>query len=162
MRLNRSSDHALRLLMYLAANPEQRHTIADIAAHYAISRMHLMKIAHQLSLLGWVDSSRGKGGGLQLASTAHALPLGQLLRQTESDCQLVECMGAESSCVLQGCCKLTGILYGALQAFFAYLDRYTLADLVRDEGLRQILQPQVVQLHSKKAESSSVANQLDC
>ena len=154
MRLNRSSDHSLRLLMYLAANPGQRHTIADIAAHYDISRMHLMKIAHQLSLYGWVDSSRGKGGGLQLAPSTHTLTLGQLLRQTESDCQLVECMGADSSCVLQGCCKLTGILYGALQAFFAYLDRYTLVDLVSDEGLRQMLQPQVVRLHDKKAESA--------
>lgn len=154
MRLNRSSDHALRLLMYLAANPGQRHTIADIAAHYAISRLHLMKIAHQLSLLGWVDSSRGKGGGLQLAPSAYTLPLGQLLRQTESDCQLVECMGTDSSCVLQGCCKLTGILYDALQAFFAYLDRYTLGDLVRDEELRQMLQPQGVRLHNQKHSKS--------
>ena len=155
MRLNRSSDHALRLLMYLAANPEQRHTIADIAAHYRISRMHLMKIAHQLSVLGYVDSSRGKGGGLQLAQAAHTVPLGQLLRHTEADCQLVECMGADASCVLQGCCKLTGILYGALHAFFSYLDGYTLADLVSDEGLRQILQPQVVRLPTKLATPSA-------
>jgi Rrf2 family nitric oxide-sensitive transcriptional repressor len=142
MRLNLSSDYALRLLMFLAANPGQRHTIADIAAHYDISRMHLMKIAHQLSLHGWVDSSRGKGGGLQLARPAQTILIGQLLRQTEADCQLVECMGPESSCVLQGCCKLTGVLYGALQAFFAYLDRYTLADLVNDDGLQRLLQPQ--------------------
>ncbi|HEX3098284.1 MAG TPA: Rrf2 family transcriptional regulator [Usitatibacter sp.] len=130
MRLTTFSDYALRVLMYLGANGGELATIGDIASAYGISANHLMKVVHRLAQGGYVETLRGKGGGMRLARRPEAIGLGALLRDTEEK-RLVECFdGASPGCRLEGSCVLRGVLSGALEAFFAVLDRYTLADLL--------------------------------
>ena len=93
MRLTNYSDYALRVLMYLAVMPnsETLATISDIADSYQISKSHLTKIVHQLAQLGYIDSVRGKNGGIRLAMAAKDINLGQILRHTEPDFAIVPC-----------------------------------------------------------------------
>lgn len=93
MRLTNYSDYALRILMYLAVMPPSNDlaTIADIADSYQISKSHLTKIVHQLAQLGYIDSVRGKNGGIRLAMAADKINLGQILRHTEPDFDIVPC-----------------------------------------------------------------------
>ena len=130
MRLTSMTDFALRLLMYLAQRPDRLCTIAEIASAYGISEAHLMKITHQLGLAGWIETVRGKGGGMRLAARPQDINLGAVVRSTENDFQLVECFSADNSCNLSGQCQLSGIIQGALQAFMQHLDGHTLADLM--------------------------------
>lgn len=131
MRLSSYSDYALRILIYLALQPEGLPTIAEIAERHAISRNHLMKVAHHLGIGGYIETVRGRGGGLRLGKPAAQIRIGEVIRFTEQDLAIVECMGAVSECRLTPACTLRGMLGEALQAFFAVLDRYTLADVVR-------------------------------
>ncbi len=130
MRLTHMTDYALRLLMYLAQQPDRLCTIAEVAGAHGLSEAHLMKITHQLGLAGWISTVRGKGGGMRLAAPPAQINLGAVVRSMESDFQLVECFGREDHCTLSGQCRLTGILQGALHGFMQHLDRYTLADLL--------------------------------
>ncbi|MDN5842896.1 MAG: Rrf2 family transcriptional regulator [Alcaligenaceae bacterium] len=130
MRLTNLSDYAMRLLMYLGRHPERLCTIAEVAQAYGISEPHLMKITHRLARNGWVHTVRGKHGGMRLAHEPGAIPLGAVIRDTENDLDLVECLGAHSSCTLTGECGLAHIVQGALQAFMDHLDQHTLADLL--------------------------------
>ena len=130
MRLTTMTDYAMRLLMYLAHNPGRLCTIAEIAGAYGVSEAHLMKITHQLGLAGFIDTVRGKGGGMRLAAPPRAINLGEVVRAVEPDFALVECFGSGNRCSLTEYCRLAGILGGALDAFLAHLDRHTLADLV--------------------------------
>jgi len=144
MRLTSMTDYALRLLMYLAQQPERLCTIAEIAAAHGISEAHLMKITHQLALAGWIETVRGKGGGMRLAAPPEAIQLGEVVRSMESDFQLVECFGPANHCVITRQCRLTSVLQGALQSFMAHLDGHTLADLlpgkpVADKSRRRTL-----------------------
>ena len=132
MRLTTMTDYALRLLMYLAHQPGRLCTIAEVAQAYGISQAHLMKITHQLGLAGFVETVRGKGGGMRLAAPPAAINLGAVVRAVEPDFALVECFGAENRCSLTTYCRLAGVLGGALASFLAHLDRHTLADLVPD------------------------------
>lgn len=134
MRLTTMTDYAMRLLMHVGRNPGRLCTIAEIAQAYAISEAHLMKVTHQLALAGWIDTVRGKGGGMRLAHAPDAIGLGQVVRSIEPDFRLVECLGDGSECQLDGRCRLTGILDGALQDFLAHLDRHTLADILPAPG----------------------------
>lgn len=132
MRLTTFSDYAFRVLIYLGAAPQRLATIADIAGAYGVSENHLMKVVHQLARLGYIETVRGKGGGMRLARPAAKINVGEVLRATEDGFALVECMGeGESDCRIVSACALKSALGEAVGAFLAVLDGYTLADLVR-------------------------------
>jgi len=131
MQLTRYSDYTLRVLIYLATDPERWVTIEDIARAYGISKAHLTKVVHQLGLRGYLETLRGRGGGLRLARRPEEIRVGDVLRSTEENMALVECFDpASSQCVIEPLCGLRPVLSEALTAFVRVLDRYTLADLV--------------------------------
>ncbi|MBU7574786.1 MAG: Rrf2 family transcriptional regulator [Hydrogenophaga sp.] len=130
MRLTTMTDYALRLLMYLAQQPDRLCTIAEAAQAHGVSEAHLMKVTHHLGLLGWIETVRGKGGGMRLARDPHEIGLGEVVRDMEPDFHLVECFSSGNTCVRTGDCALTGVLHSALQDFLARLDGVTLADIV--------------------------------
>ncbi len=130
MRLTLMADYALRMLMYAAQRPERLCTIAEIAQAHEISETHLMKVTHRLALQGWIETVRGKGGGMRLAHDPRDINLGEVVRGIEPDFDLVECFASDGRCTLTGRCRLAGLLGGALGAFMAHLDGFTLADLL--------------------------------
>lgn len=133
MRLTQWTDYSLRVLMYCAASHErgQPVTVGEIAQAHHISRSHLTKIVMTLSALGYLETTRGRGGGLRLLRPAQHIVVGEVVRQTEADFTLVECFDAASSaCRLDGYCRLKGSLQQAMAAYLQVLDAVTLADLV--------------------------------
>jgi Rrf2 family nitric oxide-sensitive transcriptional repressor len=130
MRLTTMTDYSLRLIMYAGRHRDRLCTIAEIAHAHDISEAHLMKITHRLALGGWLETIRGKGGGLRLAREPNTVNLGELVRYIEPDFAIVECLGVGDTCMLTGNCRLTGVLVEALQAFMAKLDATTLADVI--------------------------------
>jgi Rrf2 family nitric oxide-sensitive transcriptional repressor len=129
MRLTNFSDYALRLLMYAAAREGELVTIEETAARYGISRTHLMKVANLLTRAGYLTAVRGRSGGLRLGMPQEAIRLGDVVRATEPDFDLVECFAAGGACRITPTCRLRGVLGEALVAFVSVLDGYTLADL---------------------------------
>jgi len=141
LRLTVYTDFSLRLLMYLAVKEDGLATIAEVAESYRISRNHLMKVAHQLGLAGYVATVRGKNGGLRLARPAETIILGDVVRRTEPDLALVPCFHPiDAPCAIWPKCVLRQAMQNALEAFLETLDGYTLADLARPESqLRALL-----------------------
>lgn len=131
MKLSQHTDYALRLLIYLAVHPDRPATIQAVAESYDISSHHLAKVAQEMVQAGWVVSTRGRGGGLRLAAKPADIPLGAVIRRTETSFALVECLGESSTCPIDSACRLKGVLAEARDAFLAVIDRYMLADLVR-------------------------------
>lgn len=133
MQLTRYSDYSLRALIYLGLNADRRCTIREIADAYGISDNHLMKVIHRLGREGYIATTRGRNGGLELAMPASEINLGTVFRATEGTLDLVECFssGEKNACPISGPCALTHILETALDAFLDVLDRHTLEDLLR-------------------------------
>lgn len=135
MYLTRQADYTMRLLIHLAVQPEGITTIQEIADHYKISRNHLMKVANRAVQAGYVAAVRGRAGGLKLAKPPGKINVGKVLRATE-DWKIVECFEpASNGCVITGGCGLKPVLAEALEAYFAVLDRYSLADIVHRRNL---------------------------
>lgn len=133
MRLTTFTDYTLRVLMFLAIEPERLATIPEIAEAYGISENHLMKVVHRLARSGLIESVRGKGGGARLARPATDIRLGQVIRSSEGETSIVECFSAENnSCRITPACRLSKILADAFEGFYKTLDTYTLADLVNN------------------------------
>lgn len=140
MQVTQFSDYALRVLMHLALRPQERSTVDEIAQRYRVSRAHLVKVVHRLGSAGFVETTRGRSGGLRLGRPAARIRLGDVFRVTEENLALVDCFAAESQCVIAPACRLRGVLDEALAAFLGVLDRSTLADLVvRGQPLARLL-----------------------
>jgi len=140
MRLTAYTDFSLRVLMYLALHPDRRPTIAEIAGRYGISKAHLMKVVYQLGVMGYVETTRGKGGGLRLARRLEDMTVGEIVRRTEPDMALVTCFEAgEPTCVIAPACRLKGKLGEARAAFLKVLDDCTLAEVMGNRPALEVL-----------------------
>ena len=128
MQLTQYTDYSLRVLIYLARNTENPATISEIADYFKISRNHLVKVVHNLSVQGYVQATRGKGGGLRLGRSATEITIGEVVRRTEPNFHLAECFGHKDRCVITGSCVLMPVLREAYRSFMAVLDGYTLAE----------------------------------
>lgn len=136
MQLTIFTDYGLRSLMFLAARPDKVSSVREIAEHYGISRNHLVKVVHRLAQLGYITSSKGKGGGIRLACDASKLKLGELVRKLEPNMQIVECFDRETNtCKVVSACRLKHFLHDANQAFLDVLNQHSLADTVKDRSL---------------------------
>ena len=137
MQLTLYTDYSLRVLVYLGLKTDELVTISEIAENYGISRNHLVKVVHNLSTHDFIDAVRGKGGGLRLARSPEQIHIGEVVRHTEPNFNLVECFDKTDpgGCPIISMCKLKGGLRKAFQAFMAVLDEVTLADVLsnRDE-----------------------------
>ncbi|MBL9145921.1 MAG: Rrf2 family transcriptional regulator [Verrucomicrobiaceae bacterium] len=130
MKLSLFSDYALRVLMY-AALKGSSFQLDEVTEAYNISRNHLAKVVNSLSKLGYLDTRRGRGGGIQLGMKPEEIRIGVLVRKTEDQPVIVECFdAATNTCRLNGNCRLKGVLAEAMNAFYATLDQQTLSDLI--------------------------------
>jgi Rrf2 family transcriptional regulator, nitric oxide-sensitive transcriptional repressor len=132
MQLTQYTDYALRILIALGLNAGEKLTVTDIASAYGISRNHLVKVVARLAESGYVETLRGKGGGMRLARAPREIRLGTVVRDMEAELGVVECLTeAGGHCVIARVCKLKGLLHEATGAFLEALDQHTLEDVLR-------------------------------
>lgn len=130
MQLTTHTDFALRLLIYLQSHSGRKVSTREVAQAYGISLHHLTKVAKSLTKAGWLITAKGGGGGLLLASHTADTPLGEIVRFTESNCDLAECFNVSTNtCPIIGVCRLKPVLYKARRAFFEVLDAVTVREI---------------------------------
>lgn len=136
MQLTLFTDYSLRSLMYLSSRTDRLCSVKEIAEYYQISRHHLVKVMQRLSQLGYIQSVKGKGGGIRLESHVMNLHLGDLVKQLEPHMNLVECFDkTTNTCKITSSCRLKYYLFEANKAFFTSLNQYTLAETLEKKLL---------------------------
>ncbi|MBD3640919.1 MAG: Rrf2 family transcriptional regulator [Marinobacter sp.] len=139
MHITRYTDYSLRVLIYLSAQGDRLATIQEIADSYDISKNHLMKVVHQLNKKGYIETIRGKKGGMRLHMAPEEINIGILVRETEQDLSIVECFSSKNACKITPVCGLKSMFNEALNAFLEVLDKHTLADVIQDQHRPQLL-----------------------
>ncbi|QDV41461.1 HTH-type transcriptional repressor NsrR [Stieleria neptunia] len=129
MKLTTQTDYALRTLMFLATRTE-RANVADVATLFGISTNHVAKVVNLLARAGYVQSTRGIGGGIELARAPEEISVGDVIATMESDTHLLSCVGSDDSCVIHSFCKLKGVLAEAERLQQEYLQGITLAEVI--------------------------------
>ena len=131
MQLTFYTDYSLRVLIYLGMRPQHQATITEIAESYGTSRNHLVKVVHNLSNIGYIKTSRGRGGGMLLAFSPEEINIGEVVQKTEPNFDLVECFDKENNtCPIAPGCALIKALKAARSSFLEVLNQYNLADVV--------------------------------
>ena len=133
MHLTLHTDFALRVLIQVGLNDGKLTTINDIAQTFGISKAHLMKVVNDLSQKGYLDTVRGRNGGIRLMREPEAINIGQVVRDTENQLHVIGCLEHKGYCPIQRVCVLRCVLSGAIEAFLAVLDAQTLADLIKPQ-----------------------------
>jgi len=141
LRLTAYTDYSLRVLIYLGLRGGRLATIRELSETYGVSANHLMKIIHNLGKLGYIETVRGRGGGMRLAGGPEQINLGQVVRQMEPDFAITECFDPDrrGDCVITPACRLQEVLEKAVAAFLNVLDNHTLADLLQNRTRLQSL-----------------------
>lgn len=130
MRLTQYSNFALRTLQLLALRAPAIVSVDEVARAHRISRSHLVKVAHELGRRGYVETIRGRNGGMRLAREPDDITVGEIIRWTEAPLELVECFNPDTNtCPLLGACHLSRGIQRALRAFLSVLDDMTIADI---------------------------------
>ena len=151
MQLTLHTDYALRVLVYLSINQHKLVTINELANFFDISKNHLVKIVHKLGVKGFVQTVRGKGGGVRLAYPPQAINIGTVVREIEGNFQIAECFNRkkQGTCRIQPLCGLGGLFTSAVEQFMAVLDDTLLSDIV--------LQPQhIAERNNVSAETAGL------
>ena len=141
MHITKQTDFSLRLLIYLAVQPERICTIREVSAAYHQPGGHTLRVVHELGKAGFIETARGRGGGMRLARSPADIKLGAVFRFTEQNLVLVEYFRpATDSCPVTNNCDLQSVFQEALRAFLSVLDRYSLQDLTENRHkLRALL-----------------------
>lgn len=146
MRLTKRTNLAMRVLMFCAVNTDRNVTKAQIAVGCKSSENHLGHVVNRLGQLGFLETIRGRRGGIRLARPAGGICVGDVCRAMEAGVPLVECMESEGkvTCPLVSACRLRGALAAAKEAFFSHLDSISLAELVEaNDPLSELLDASV-------------------
>jgi Rrf2 family transcriptional regulator, nitric oxide-sensitive transcriptional repressor len=157
MRLTLQTDYALRVLLYVGLKRDELATVAQIVRHFDMSKGHVMKVVNRLAQLGYVQTLRGKNGGIRLAREPRAITAGGVVRDVEPELGVLGCLQERNGyCRIEACCTLRNALREATDAFLATLDRYTLADLMEpQQALAGLLQLNVAAGEPRGASASA-------
>jgi Rrf2 family nitric oxide-sensitive transcriptional repressor len=138
MQLTSYTDYSLRALLYVARVPERLVTITEISDYYRVSRNHMVKVIQNLSALGYIETNRGRSGGIRLAKPPREIRISDVVRHTEPHMNIQECFERETNtCPLIDNCKLQDVLYKARQGFMNELANHTLADMLSSAPRRK-------------------------
>jgi Rrf2 family transcriptional regulator, nitric oxide-sensitive transcriptional repressor len=156
MRLTLHTDYALRVLMYVGVKRDGVSTIPEIVERFDISKGHVMKVVHHLAQKGYLETIRGKRGGMRLARKPEQINVGAVVRDMEEELGVLGCLqGRKGYCRIEECCLLRSALRDATNAFLATLDRYTLQDLVKPRLLASLLELDKVRNEAPKPARAS-------
>ncbi|MEM0936508.1 MAG: Rrf2 family transcriptional regulator [Pseudomonadota bacterium] len=141
MRLTLRTNLAMRALMFCAVNQGQIVRKHEIASACNASENHLGVVVNMLAHAGYIETSRGRNGGIRLVRQPSSINVGEVFRLFEANSPFTECFAAaDNRCPLVCHCRLRSTLAHAVEAFYAALDGVTLDDLVCDNlGLKALL-----------------------
>jgi Rrf2 family protein len=128
MKITKSADFALRIVIHLAQNPEGS-TMPLLAETLEIPYNNLSKLIQQMARGGIIQTRQGKNGGVSLIS-ADDLSIKDVIEIIDGPTRLSECLKNHEFCSRVSGCKLKGVLADIQLNIDHLLDSYKIAQLV--------------------------------
>lgn len=131
MQLSKFTDYTFRTLIYLANNKDKNCVIDDLVKELDVSKDNLKKVVNRLSKTEYINTTKGRSGGIKLAIEPEKINLGDVIQSTEENFNIVQCMGTNVTCpLINRGCKLKCVLLESVDSFVDNMRKYTLADIL--------------------------------
>jgi Rrf2 family nitric oxide-sensitive transcriptional repressor len=129
MRLSKTTNYAIRILLDCAASDGQLVKVAEISERRDVTLQNTFKIVHLLSRAGFLQAVRGRHGGVRLARPASEIRIGDVVRAMETMRLEIESDAGETSAPERQLAAFDQLFDDALDAFISVLDGHTLQDM---------------------------------
>ena len=147
MKISTQTRYGLRALFDIAYHSAGLSTqVKDISARQGISPRYIEQIFQKLKRAGIIKSIRGPSGGYYLARSPEEIRVGDIMRATEGNLDLVFCLGhnkkATRNCERSVQCVARDVWLEASKRLMDYLDSVTLQDLCKEaqeKGVERVI-----------------------
>ncbi len=131
MQVSRKVDYALRAVIYLSVQPDDRPVpVSEIAASRSIPQKFLEKIIKNLIRAGLVRSQRGAHGGYTLARAPELVSFRDVIEAVEGPISINICVSERRDCSVLSSCNMQHIWQEGQRRMLEYFSDTTLADVL--------------------------------
>ncbi len=136
MILSATSQHAIRALAQLAQVPYGETVLGrDLALRGSVPANFLSKIMLTLRNAGFVDATRGQGGGYRLLKRPNKITLMQIVELFDGISARPSCfLGEKHPCTDEEACTAHAGWKAVCEAYVGFMSRTTIADIGLNEG----------------------------
>ena len=106
MKLSKTSEYALRILIFMAKNPEELYTVKYLIEKLNVSDKYLRRLMTDLSKSGFIRSTQGRDGGYTFAKDIHDIFLYDIIDSVEGMEQLNDCVLGFNECSCTNPCAM--------------------------------------------------------
>jgi Rrf2 family protein len=131
--LARSTDYAVRAILFMAQDPDQVTSTAELEAELHLPRPFMRKTLQILQKAGYLDSVKGNKGGFTLTRRPSDIRMFDLMTIFQGDISLGDCLFKKKICSCVKTCPLRQEIKKMEQALLERLKTLTVADLMKDK-----------------------------
>lgn len=136
MFISKTSEHALRILTYMALNYETQLSARNLFEELQIPKRYLMRLLTDLSKSGFIKATRGRSGGYVFARPLESIYFSEIIDSVEGLLPFEGCVLGNPVCPVDKPCALHHIWEKPKQAFLQTIKSTTLADLRNGKNIR--------------------------
>ena len=129
MIYSNACEYAIRAMTYLARRPNQLHLAREIAEEEEIPYYFLSKILQNLARDGLLKSTKGRGGGFELAKKPGRVKLYDIKVSIDGDADLSDCAVGLGKCDDKQPCPLHDTFKPLRESIRQYLKDTSLIDM---------------------------------
>ena len=132
MQLTSTTDYAIRIVCYLAAQSQMIST-SELSQKLSVPYSYIPKITKKLKQAGIIKACEGIKGGYQIAKQPENISLRDVISCTESTMAISRCLEKEGGCSKNyiACCKVHQILLDLQNIYNNHLESVKISDIIR-------------------------------
>ena len=132
MQLTSTTDYAIRIVCYLAAQRQMIST-SELSQELSVPSSYIPKITKKLKQAGIIKACEGIKGGYQIAKQPENISLRDVISCTESTMAISRCLEKEGGCSKNyiACCKVHQILLDLQNIYNNRLESVKISDIIR-------------------------------
>ena len=132
MQLTSTTDYAIRIVCYLAAQRQMIST-SELSQELSVPSSYIPKITKKLKQAGIIKACEGIKGGYQIAKQPENISLRDVISCTESTMAISRCLEKEGGCSQNyiACCKVHQILLDLQNIYNNRLESVKISDIIR-------------------------------
>ncbi|GAB4172074.1 MAG: Rrf2 family transcriptional regulator [Calditrichia bacterium] len=130
MNLSKTSEYAIRLLLYLSLHPDRKVTTRELNSQLQLSFKYIGRLLSKLVNAGIISSEKGKTGGYTLTRSPQEIKLIEIIRVVDDWDKYTQCMMGFGDCNENNPCAMHDVWTPVRNQLIELFEATTVQDLI--------------------------------